>query len=319
MTDDIFTFDSPPISQISFTHSSTVKVKIGDCLNLIGNEPNIYDAIITDPPYCIQLHRIKWDSTDISFSPNLWKQMYTVLKPGGFIAAFSATRLYHRLASAAEDAGFVIFPFLSWKFSNGLMKPTNVSEMFDRANLDQREIIGYRSGSGYTKANVIHGAQNRSTTKFPIYARHVSDEAQLWEGYYYGVNCMAPCMEPILLAQKPIDQPRAIDNIRKWHTGALNLGALKTYTGSGLWPSTILEYSKAKQGDHGSDHPSVKPLKLMEALCLMLCPSGGSILDPFAGTGTTGVAAERTGFSCTLIENNPAMESVIARRLAQTS
>ena len=53
----------------------------------------------------------------------------------------------------------------------------------------------------------------------------------------------------------------------------------------------------------------------MEDLCLLACPTGGSILDPFAGTGTTGVAASRLGFSCTLIEQNPEMEAVIRRRL----
>lgn len=311
--DSFFSFPSSLTSLISAPVAKDADIRIGSCLDLIDTQPNVYDAIITDPPYEIGLHRITWDCTGVSFSGDLWSKLYTVLKPGGFLAAFSSLRLYHRMAVVAEDAGFTLYPFLIWKYANGVPKPANVSELFDRDNLDEREIIGYRSGSGYTKANVDHGAQNRSTTKFPVYARHVSEEAKTWRGYYYGVNCMMPCMEPILLAQKPIDQPRTIDNLRHWHTGALNLGALHDHYSQ--WPDTILEHNKAKKAEHQSGHPSVKPIPLMEDLCRLLCPSGGVILDPFAGTGSTGVAAQRCGNGCTLIERNPAMEPIIRRRL----
>jgi site-specific DNA-methyltransferase (adenine-specific) len=292
---------------------SVTTLRIGDCLDVLDDQPNTYDAIITDPPYELGYMGKVWDSTGIAFSPALWARLFTVLKPGGFIAAFAASRLYHRMAVVAEDAGFGLYPFLIWKYPQGVPKPVNVSELFDRDNLSEREIIGYRTGSGYTQANVDQGAQNRTTTKFPEYARHVSPESQEWRGFYYGVNCLMPCMEPIMLAQKPIDQKRAIDNLRKWRTGALNMGLLKDRYGA--WPNTILEHAKAKRKDHGSDHPSVKPIPLMEDLCLLLCPPGGLILDPFAGTGTTGVAAQHLGYDCTLIEKNSEMESVIKRRL----
>lgn len=297
--------------------TSRIDVHLGDCLAVMAQQRSagvLYDAIVTDPPYLLGLHELAWDKTGISFSPELWEMLFALLKPGGFIVAFGALRLYHRMAVVAEDAGFSMFPFLLWQFGQGLPKPANVSELFDRDVLDSREIIGYRSGSGYTQANVDQGAQNRTTTKFPIYARHVSDEAQAWRGYYYGVNCLMPCVEPIMLAQKPIDQTRTIDNLRVWHTGALNLAALRDRSG-GLWPNTILRHNKARKKDHGSDHPSVKPLGLLEDLCTLVCPAGGNILDPFAGTGTTGVAAQLHGFNCVLIEQNEQMIPVIRRRL----
>jgi DNA modification methylase len=275
----------------------------------------LYDAIVTDPPYELGLHGKKWDKTGISFSPALWQILFAMLKPGGFIVAFSAPRLYHRMAVAAEDAGFIMFPFLTWSYQGGVPKPANVSELFDRDVLPEREIIGYKSGSGYTQANVDQGAQNRTTTTFPVYARHVSAEAQEWRDYYYGVNCLMPCAEPIMLAQKPIDQPRTIDNLRAWRTGALNLGALKQRYGT--WPTTIFKHDKARKIDHQSTHPSVKPVSLMVDLCSLVCPTGGIILDPFAGTGTTGIAAQSLGFACTLIENNAEMDTVIQRRLAK--
>jgi site-specific DNA-methyltransferase (adenine-specific) len=49
--------------------------------------------------------------------------------------------------------------------------------------------------------------------------------------------------------------------------------------------------SKADAGDRlGSKHPTVKPVDLIAYLCRLICPPGGVILDPFAGSGTTGMA-----------------------------
>jgi hypothetical protein len=236
-----------------------------------------------------------------------------VLKPGGYVAFFAASRLYHRVATACETAGFEIQPFMGWRFQDGLPKPVNLAELFDRDNLGERDIIGLRRGSGFTQANVDHGAQNRTHINFAMHARHVSQEAQDWRGYYYGVNALKPCLETILLAQKPISTDRMIDNIRQWGTGALNIGALRDQYG--CWPSSLFIHRKVLRSEHRSDHPSVKPLALMEDLCVLICPAGGRILDPFAGTGTTGVAAKRRGFDCVLIEQDAAMQPVIEDRL----
>ena len=43
-------------------------------------------------------------------------------------------------------------------------------------------------------------------------------------------------------------------------------------------------------------HPTVKPVELMSYLCRLVCPPGGVILDPFMGSGSTGIAASREGF-----------------------
>lgn len=45
---------------------------------------------------------------------------------------------------------------------------------------------------------------------------------------------------------------------------------------------------------HHNTHPTVKPTKLMRYLITMICPAGGQVLDPFAGSATTGVAAIET-------------------------
>ena len=74
--------------------------------------------------------------------------------------------------------------------------------------------------------------------------------------------------------------------------------------------------SKADAEDRlGSAHPTVKPLDLMQYLCRLITPSGGTVLDCFAGTGTTGEAAWREGMNAILIEREPEYQADIARRM----
>lgn len=74
--------------------------------------------------------------------------------------------------------------------------------------------------------------------------------------------------------------------------------------------------AKADDDDRiGSKHPTVKPVDLMQWLCRLITPPGGLILDPFAGTGTTGEAAWREGFSAVLIEREAEYQTDIAERM----
>ena len=62
--------------------------------------------------------------------------------------------------------------------------------------------------------------------------------------------------------------------------------------------SAITEHSERK----GNFHPTVKPIALMEYLIKMVTPNGGTVLDPFAGSFSTGVAAVKNGFDFIGIE-----------------
>lgn len=61
----------------------------------------------------------------------------------------------------------------------------------------------------------------------------------------------------------------------------------------------------AKQDRAGSKHPTVKPIALMQHLVRHITPPGGTVLDPFAGSGTTAEAALREGMNCILMEAEP--------------
>ena len=101
-----------------------------------------------------------------------------------------------------------------------------------------------------------------------------------------------------------------------------NIGDVKAakpiYTGKivkGRWPANVIhdgleeewakyfycpKASKKEKGD--TKHPTVKPLELMRYLVKLITPKDGIVLDPFAGTGTTGEACTLEGRNYYLIE-----------------
>lgn len=62
-------------------------------------------------------------------------------------------------------------------------------------------------------------------------------------------------------------------------------------------------------------HPTVKPIKLMEYLIKLVTPKGGLVLDPFAGSGSTGVAAVGLGFKFVGIEREKEYVAIAKRRV----
>jgi len=63
-------------------------------------------------------------------------------------------------------------------------------------------------------------------------------------------------------------------------------------------------------------HPTVKPLSLMQYLCKLITPPNGIILDPFCGSGSTGIAATKEGFTSIRMELDVASYTIAATRTA---
>jgi site-specific DNA-methyltransferase (adenine-specific) len=77
----------------------------------------------------------------------------------------------------------------------------------------------------------------------------------------------------------------------------------------------VAKASKRERGV-GNGHPTVKPIRLMEYLCKLITPPGGTILDPFAGSGSTGVAAVRLGYEFIGIEREKEYCEIAEKRIA---
>lgn len=74
--------------------------------------------------------------------------------------------------------------------------------------------------------------------------------------------------------------------------------------------------SKSERGE-GNVHPTVKPVKLMEYLIRLVTPPNGKVLDPFAGSGTTLIAAVKNNFEFIGIERESEYVQIIRARVKQ--
>ena len=119
--------------------------------------------------------------------------------------------------------------------------------------------------------------------------------------------------------------------------GGANYGRVPVGKTVGRWPANIITdgsyevayalndldgkgrifYSaKADDDDRcGSKHPTVKPVDLMAYLCRLVTPPGGTVLDPFAGSGSTGMACLREGFHAILMEREAEYVTDIKNRI----
>jgi hypothetical protein len=97
------------------------------------------------------------------------------------------------------------------------------------------------------------------------------------------------------------------------HKGQSGLLAAHTDAGSA---ARFFYCAKATKADRiGSKHPTVKPIALIRYLCRLVTPPGGTILDPFAGSGTLAAAAHAEGFNAILVEREAEYIADIQRRI----
>ena len=80
--------------------------------------------------------------------------------------------------------------------------------------------------------------------------------------------------------------------------------------------STQTAHSGLSNTPRGNIHPTVKPLDLMAWLCRLTTPPGGTVLEPFLGSGSTGIAAIRHGFRIVGIEQSQEYFEIACRRIA---
>lgn len=426
---------APPIEFLD----GRVILRPGDCLEVIRLIPDSsIDAIVTDPPYALvsiakrfgseaaapAQHGIdgafarasrgfmgkEWDTGEVAFAVEFWRQCFRVLKPGGYVVAFSGTRTYHRLACAIEDAGFEIRDQLAWAYGTGFPKAADVSKQIDKRLGAEREKVRHkpRPESSGTMAGSSDSRpwieKSREAGFHEVDGdTPVTPEAMEWEGWK---TALKPAWEPIVMARKPCMVPddggrlrpaTVAENIMHWGTGALNIGACRIDaekpTGwggaaggsrervctpgnkegdarpvQGRFPANIVhdgsqevldafpetstggaptagdrngdvfgKFAERSLTSHGvsegsaarffysakadkddrlrSEHPTVKPVDLMQWLIRLVCRKGGTVLDPFAGTGTTGQAAFWEDTKAVLIEREPEYQADIAFRM----
>jgi site-specific DNA-methyltransferase (adenine-specific) len=95
------------------------------------------------------------------------------------------------------------------------------------------------------------------------------------------------------------------------HMGQIERGHYVSHDGGPRLMRSVL-YVRSEHGR--AEHPTQKPIGIVEPLLLYSCPPGGIVLDCFSGSGTTGIVAARHGRHSILIEANPEFVALTERR-----
>ena len=211
----------------------------GDCIEemqkLIDDGVQV-DSVVTDPPYELGFMGRSWDSTGIAFQKETWELAYKLLKPGGHLLAFSASRNYHRMAVAIEDVGFEIRDQMMWLYGSGFPKSMNVGKAFDKKLGNER----VKTGVMKTHSNKgMIDSEERTAIGAGSFGQVVSEEVTIgnseWEGWG---TALKPAHEPIVMARKPLSEKSIVDNVLKHGTGAINIDECRVEGNDAKYPDT---------------------------------------------------------------------------------
>ena len=248
----------------------------GDSADVLKElKDNSVDMLATDPPYGIEFMGKSWDK--VLPPTDIWKECYRVLKPGSFIAVMSSPRsdVLYRMIKDLEDAGFdMSFSPIMWTYHSGFPKASDTSKMIDKRGVDL---------------------------------------ADKYEGSKLGFQ-PKPAVEHIIIGMKPHGSKSYIDNVLNFE--ALPDNVKMTYPFIQV-PKPAKkekdfgltgEEKKKPQRDEGQEkfnvpqknrpttskniHPTTKPVKLMSYIITLFTREGDWVLDPFLGSGTTGIASK---------------------------
>ncbi|MBU4579668.1 site-specific DNA-methyltransferase, partial [Patescibacteria group bacterium] len=148
------------------------QIILGDSLEILSKiEDNSIDIVLTDPPYFLDKLDNNWQYKKVEDTRNqqiikslpagmkfdrkqgqefykwyliISEQIYRILKPGGFFFSFSSPRLYHRMASAVDDAGLEIRDCFLWLYTQNQAKAMSVNHFIDKMEISDKEKKGIK-------------------------------------------------------------------------------------------------------------------------------------------------------------------------------
>jgi site-specific DNA-methyltransferase (adenine-specific) len=246
----------------------------------------------------------------------------------------------HRLMVDLEDGGFIIKDVLFWTYLNGMPKTRDIALDIDQELGVESEIVGeYKYVQGYKKG----GAESYKIDKQKSIKKPVSELGKKYEGS--GLN-LKPAYEPIILIQKPIEKGLTVaQNVIKYGTGVLNIENTRipflenepkvghNPHPKGRIPTNIIRTENQNDGydkfftvpkvrqnkDEFNNHPTIKPVELMSHLVKLISFENQTVLDPFMGSGSTGVASLLENRQFTGYEIDQEYFEITKKRLESTT
>jgi site-specific DNA-methyltransferase (adenine-specific) len=264
------------------------------------------DLLATDPSYGLHFMGKDWDKA--LPDTEIFRECYRVLKPGAFIAVMSSPRsdLLYRMIQKLEDAGFdMSFSPILWTYHTGFPKASDTSKMIDKRAGAEREVVGEKKSGSTSRA---YQSEEQTTAGIHYETTASTDLAKKYEGSKLGFQ-PKPAVEHIIIGMKPHGQNSYIDNVLNFE--ALPDNIKMTY------PFLQVPKPAKKEKNMGVDknnHPTTKPVKLMSYIITLFTREGDWVLDPFLGSGTTGVASKLINRNFVGIEREQEYMDIVKER-----
>jgi len=292
-----------------------------DCLEQLKLlSDNSIDCVITDPPYFIDKFDSNWSIEKINndipnshikhlpkgmkFDKKQVKKLYDFylefsnilyqkMKPGAYFLSFSSPRLYHAIAMATEIAGFEIRDMINWTYTQNMPKGMSVLHLID--NLDLNELEKEKLKDDY------------KDFKTPM---------------------IKSCFEPICVAMKPISTT-FIKNELNFKTGLIDFSnkvgidqnkvtanVMTTDLYNDIYDKNFLipKATKEEKGEFNT-HVTIKPINLIEHLIKIFSKKNSLVVDPFMGSGTTGIGCKNLDRNFIGIEINQEYYEIAQQRI----
>jgi DNA modification methylase len=248
-------------------------ISTGDCQQVLSSYgENFFHSCITDPPYGMGMEH--WDHSVPGVE--IWREVFRTLRPGAFCLAFCSPELYHRLACNVEDAGFKIKDQIMWMTTTKMPKYNRLKPAHEPI------VVAQKPYQGSLQSNFEQwgcGLIDVENTRVP------------WD------------KKPPTGWVAQGGKRRTFGKDGNTKGSGAEYGTVDANP-AGRYPSNIIgevesahqKYFYApratrKEKGADNDHPTVKPVSLMAYLTKIYCPPNGIVLDPFCGSGSTGVAA----------------------------
>lgn len=296
-----------------------------DSLTFLPQLPDsCVEVIVTDPPYGIGMSHAAWDKGRFTKGElfSRWTQSWAseclrLLKPGGYMLAFGAPRKVHRLVVGIEEAGFEVRDQLLWLYGSGMPKSRRLPGGLGTALKPAYEpiLLARRPFAGSVARNFSeHGTGALNVEA----ARITGTDRDYWPANValsHGVGCTSErCVDGCAVAA--LDATQFGQTPSRFFYCAKAPRAEREAGCERLPAQTGWIFNGGDGSTRRNLHPTVKPLALMRWLVRLACPAGGLVFDPFAGSGSTGVATMLEGRQFVGIEREPDYVAISRARLA---
>lgn len=244
---------------------------------------NSVDFLCTDPPYGYSFMGKDWDK--VLPDPEIWNECFRVLKEGSFICVMASPRsdVLWRLCRDLEGSGFDLsFSNIEWVYHTGFPKAGDTSKMIDKRLGIEREVVDEKLNKK-AGGKTFHGQEYKKVIDITEPATDISKK---YEGSKLGFQ-PKPAREIIIVGMKPFKEKSYIDKVLNFEDLPENIQ--RTYP---LIQTPKPSKKEKTLGTNKNNHPTIKPIKLMSYLITLFTREGDYVLDPFMGSGTTGLACK---------------------------